>query len=131
MGDEAISPGEYSAAVAFVFSSPTSLGMSLPIRLNCILLGAPLALPLLLAMLPAEVLLDPSQVAECSSRVVVYAARLRAHVDPLPDLSAPSLLELPREVVASPVQLQVLVPLEALVTYLAHETVRRHERGWG
>nr|GLL39250.1 hypothetical protein B296_00055650 [Ipomoea trifida] len=47
--------------------------MSLQIRLDCIFLGALITLPLLLAVLPAEVLLDSGQIAESSRRVMVNA----------------------------------------------------------
>ncbi|BAT10874.1 Os10g0419250, partial [Oryza sativa Japonica Group] len=93
--------------------------------------------PPLLPVLPREVLLDPGQVAQRPSRVVVHARRLRAHVHPLPRRrrrcrhggdSGGAVAELPGEVVAAAVELQVLVALEPLVADLADEAVRRHQR---
>nr|GLL33888.1 hypothetical protein B296_00055650 [Ipomoea trifida] len=94
--------------------------MSFPIRLDSILLGALIALPFLLPMLSAEVFLDPSEVPESSRRVMVNAALLRAYIHLLLDhfLVVP-LLQLPWQIVPSPVQLQILVPLETLVADFA------------
>ena len=62
MRDEAIPPREQSATIAFILSGTANLGVSLPIGLNRVFLRALVAFPLLLAVLPAEVLLDPRQV---------------------------------------------------------------------
>lgn len=102
--------------------------MRLPIGLYGVFLGAPLALPLLLAVLSTEVLFYSRQIAKGSCRVVMHAGGLRAHIDPLPDFFGCSLPQLPRQVVASPMELQVLITLEPFVADLAHETVGCEER---
>lgn len=97
-------PGEEGSTVTLVFPSPTNLAMSFPIGLNGVLLRAFLALPLLLSVFSAVVLLDAGQVPERPGRVVVHAGLLGADVDLLPDdVFVVPLLELPWEVVASPV----------------------------
>lgn len=96
-------PGEKGSTVAFIFSSATSFRVSLPIRLNCVDLGAFLTLPLLLTVLPAVVFLDPRKISKCPRRMVMNTRRFRAHIGSLFNLFAVPLLQLPWKVVASPV----------------------------
>ncbi|KAM1736978.1 hypothetical protein ACFX12_015268 [Malus domestica] len=98
--------------------------MGFPIRLNRILLGALIAFPLLLTVLFAKVLFNPSEITQSSGRIVVYTRSLRADVNSLLHLFAQPLPQLPWQIMAPSVELQVLVPLEAIATDLAHEMVR-------
>lgn len=77
--------------------------MGFPIRLDCVFLGAPVALPLLLAVFPAEMLLYSGEIAEGSRRMVVDARRLWADIHFLFHLFARSLPEFPWKIMTSPV----------------------------
>lgn len=101
--------------------------MRLPVGLNRVSLGALIALPFLLSMLSAEVFLDSGEIAQRPRGIVVDARFLGTNINSLPDLLGRPLAQLPREVVSAPVELQVLVALEALVADFAHESVGRHE----
>lgn len=98
--------------------------MRLPVRLNGVLLRAPLALPLFLTVLSGVVLFDTGEIAECPSRIVMDTRRLRTDVNSFTNLITRPLSELPRQVVAASVKLQVLISLESFVADLAHESVR-------
>lgn len=119
-------PGENGSAVALILSCAADFRVRLPIGLNRVLLGALIAFPLLLAVLSAEVLFDTSEITECSCWVVVDARRFWTHVNPLSNFCAGSLLELPWQVVASPVQLKVLVSLKSFVADFTYEPVCGH-----
>ena len=119
-------PREEVSTFTSILSSPADLRVSFPIRLHGVDLLALLALPFLLAVLPAVVLLDPREVPQRTGRVVVEARRLRADIRPLANLLRAPLLQLPRQIVAPPVQLKILIPLETLVADLAHKPIRRH-----
>ena len=98
-------PREQGSAVASVFSGTASFHMSLPIGVYVVFLRTTFALPLFLIVFSAEVLLDAGEVAERPCGVVVDAGRFGTHVSFLPWLFAPSLPQLPRQVVAAPVKL--------------------------
>lgn len=129
VSDEAVTPGKKSATITPVLPRATGLGVRLPVRLHCVPLRAFLALPLLLAVLAGVVLFYPCEIAEGAGRVMVHAGGLGAQVDfaPYRLLVGALLLELPRQVVAPPVQLKVLLPLEPFLAHLAHEPVCRHQ----
>ncbi|GER54316.1 heat shock protein DnaJ with tetratricopeptiderepeat, partial [Striga asiatica] len=119
---------EKCAAIAFILPRPTSLGVRLPIGPNRVLFRTLVALPLLLSVFSAKVFLDAREVAKCSGRVMVDARFLRANVNLfLYNVFVGPLLELPWQVVASPVELQVLVSLETLVADFAHESICGHQ----
>ena len=53
----------------------------------------------------------------------MYARRLRANVGSLFDLFAVPLLQLPWQVMTSPMKLKVLISLETLVADLTHKSI--------
>lgn len=121
-------PGKDGTTVTFILPSATSLLVSFPIRLNSIFLRAFITFPFLLTMFTAEVFFNPSQVTKCPSRIMMNTARLRAYINPFPNLSRCPLPQLPRQIMTSSMQLKILVSLKPFVTYLAHEPIRRHKR---
>lgn len=123
MRHKTISPRKDGATITLILTSPTSLEVGFPIRLNSILLSTTITLPVLLAVFTAEVLLDAGEIPKSSTWVMVDAGGFRAHIHPL---SFGSFLpELPWQIMPSSVQLQILVSLKPLPADLAHEPVRR------
>jgi hypothetical protein len=127
MGHETVSSGKEGSAITAVLAGAAGFGMSFPVGLNSVSLGALVALPLLLSMLAAKVLLYASQVAQSARRVVMHTGGLRADIDALANLLAGPLPQLPGQVMAPSVQLQVLIPLKPFVTNLAHKSIGRHQ----
>jgi len=116
-------PGKNGSTVTSIFSSTTGFWVSFPIRLNRIYLWALFTFPLLLSMLSAVVFLDSCKIPEGPRGVVVNAWRFRANVGFLFYLFTVPLLQLPGEVMAPPVKLQVLISLETLVTDLTNKSI--------
>jgi hypothetical protein len=127
MCNETVSSGKEGSAITAVLAGAAGFGMSFPVGLNSVSLGALVALPLLLSMLAAKVLLYASQVAQSARRVVMHTGGLRADIDALANLLAGPLPQLPGQVMAPSVQLQVLIPLKPFVTNLAHKSIGRHQ----
>ncbi|KAL4576571.1 hypothetical protein LXL04_012667 [Taraxacum kok-saghyz] len=76
-------------------------------------------------MFPAKVFLDSGEISKCSRRIMVDASFLRANVDFLLDgFFSVSLLQLPWQIVTSPMKLQVLVSLEAFVADFTYKSLR-------
>lgn len=101
--------------------------MSLPIRLDGILLRTSVALPLLLPMLPGEVLFYACEITQSSGCIMVRAGDLGADIHLLLSVGAASLLELPWQIMAPPVELEVLVSLEPLMADFTYVSVCRNE----
>lgn len=78
-------------------------------------------------MLSAEVFLDAGEITQCPRGIIVDARFLWTNVNSLPDLLGRPLAQLPWQIMPAPVELQILVALEALVADFAHESVGRHE----
>ena len=123
-------PREEGAAIASVLSSTAGLHMGLPIGLHGVPLGALIALPFFLSMLPAEVFLYTSEIAECPGSVMMNASLLRTDVNPLPRLLRAPLFQLPWKIMPSPMQLKVLVSLETLSADLTYEAICCEKGFW-
>lgn len=123
VSDETISSRKHSLAVTFVLFCTTNLGMGLPIGLHCVIFRALFALPLLLAVFPAKVLLYSSEITESSRRMVVDARRLRTDIYLFFHLFGRPLPEFPWKIVTSPVKLQILVSLKPFVANFTHKSI--------
>ena len=102
--------------------------MSLPIGLHGILLRTLFAFVLLLSVLAGKMLFDASQVPKRTSWIVMKAGGFGTNVDFLLHFRAASLPEFPRQIMASPMQLQVLVSLKTFMADFADESIRRQKR---
>lgn len=98
--------------------------MSFPIRLNRVFLRTLVAFPLLLAVFSTKMLLYPRKIPQSSRRVVMYARSFRAHIDPLFDLLARPLSELPWQIMTPTMKLQILIPLKPFVANFTYESIR-------
>ncbi|MFS8012059.1 hypothetical protein Hanom_Chr14g01316301 [Helianthus anomalus] len=74
-------PGEKGTTVTLVLSGATSLGMSFPVRLNCILLGTFFTLPFLLSVFPAIMFLDTGKISKCPRRIMMDTCFFGANID--------------------------------------------------
>ncbi|KAH0467751.1 hypothetical protein IEQ34_002784 [Dendrobium chrysotoxum] len=122
--------GHESSTIAAILPRSTYLRMRLPIRLNGVLLRTLITLPFLLPMLPAEMLLNTSEVSKRTGGIMVNAGDFRAYVDLLPHLLARSLLQFPWQIMPSSVKLKILISLEAFVADLTDEPICRHKTRW-
>lgn len=100
--------------------------MCFPVGLNGVFLRTLIAPPFLLAVFPAKMFLDAGEIPKSAIRIVMNAAWFRTYVHLFPYFTIRSLSEFPRQVMPSPVKLEVLVSLETFVTDLTHESIPRH-----
>ncbi|GMH18842.1 hypothetical protein Nepgr_020683 [Nepenthes gracilis] len=77
-----------------------------------------------------KVLLDPNQIPQSPRWILMHTGRLGTNINLFLDFFARSLLELPWQIMALPMELKVLVLLETLVVDFAHEMDRRHQCLW-
>lgn len=119
-------PRKEGTTITLILPSTTNLNMSLPIRLNSIFLRTFITFPLLFTMFSTKMLLNSSQISQSSRRIMMNTARFRTNINPLPNLFARSLPQLPWQVMASSMKLKILISLKSFVAYFAYESVCRH-----